>query len=168
MKRSTIHVNDYVRIVTPTFVRRVGYRLIWTDLVEGLANDPNVLSVMRRLNLLPVEPEVLSVYHPDWHKQPVAREFLIGLAKAKVRQQKFGGPERLIHTLEIPEAKDRIVRVSGKRVAKTGTYERGHKVSGWFDPQEYEPPSLADCQTHIILDTDYGEIESIHVEIPPP
>lgn len=167
MKRPTIRVGDYVRIVTPTFVRRVGYRLVWTEVIDDLATDPTVLDAMRTLRLLP-DSFVISVYASEWTKQPVIREFLTGLARAKVRQQKFGGPERMLHTYEIPEAAGRIVHVNGKRIAKTGTYDRGYQSSGWFGEPEYEPPCLTDIKTHVLLSTDFGEIESIHVEIPPP
>jgi hypothetical protein len=156
MKKQTIKVGDRVRILEPKFVGRVGYPLIYGMLMDEVENDPKVIEA---LSILDVRGG-----------QNVPHYLHIAIAKLRVEQRNFGGRERTIHYeadgVFQEYARGAVCEVTGRRVVKTGTYypaSRGGSSSDY--DWEPEPGGLADCKTHVLLRTSFGEIEACNVEL---
>lgn len=111
-QRKVIRVGDRVKIIDSKFIKRVGYPLIWTDIVDEVAKDPRTLKAWALLTkpqapssepldkiTLPGALEaittptlpVLSLVHAEPNIPP---DFLKAVAKQRVREMNFGGSER--------------------------------------------------------------------------
>ena len=153
MKKTVYQIGDKVRILRPNWIERVGYQLIWTDLVDEVENDPRTTEALAALG------------YPKLSKK-AKRGLLKAIAMARVEERNFGGRERkIIH--EKPSDISSIWDYAGfgmaiisKRVAKTGIY-----CSGYHGYDEWYPACLADEKTHVILKLDRGEISSADVEL---
>lgn len=166
--RTVYHVGDIVKVVNPRFVERVGYPLIYTALIEEFESHPNL---KKCLVLLGLANEHASI-DP---RGRMARDFVIGCARAAVHHRGFGGRERKIHyRTEEPiflrsssrdEDADIELVVLGKRTAKTGTYYPPTSGYSWEGEYDYEPGGLTDEKTHVLLQTALGEIEETDVEL---
>lgn len=190
MNKKIIRVGDIIRIVTSKIVKRVGYPLVWTDLVEEVEKDPRTeaaWNLLKRPQHLPepvkldsAEDHKLSFLAIDKPKLPF--DFIAAIAKERVREMGFGGRERQLIYKEtraasfsihadsdkMPDLTGREVIVTGKRIAKTGKYypPTSGTTGSYWDPEDYcEPGGLEDCKTHILLDTCYGLIEAVNVEL---
>lgn len=138
---------DHVRIVRSQFVERVGYPLTWTMVRDEIEANPNLREAMRLLDMIS-------------ERGSVKREFVAGAAKALVRHRGFGGPERSIHYLtNAPDYTGYEAIVLNKRVVRTGTYFAPSGYDDW-----YEPGGLNNAKSHVLLETQYGDIEAANVE----
>jgi hypothetical protein len=172
MKREVIRVGDTVRVLRPRWVKRVGYPIVWTDLVDEVRSDPRTIEAVKVLGL---SDYLLEDERPSG--------FVRAVAMARVEQRDFGGNERSIHYATLAaEDEDpltlicsdqvphhgyvgRELIVTSKRVVKTGT--RFPAYSGRSGPDyeyDYEPGGLDNCKTHVLLTTWAGEIEVCDVE----
>lgn len=159
-RKHVYRIGDQVRILRPRWVRRVGYPLIWTDLLTEVSNDPRTLEAMK----------VLDIPWP-------AEELVKGIARQRVVQRGFGGKERAIiyRPLASPDDDEFIISaddivpahghvgsiatVYGKRVVKTGV-----RFPACGHGEDWEPGGLSDEKTHVLLFTGFGEIETCDVE----
>ena len=143
-----IRKDDHVRVVIPKFVARVGYPKSVDDYVlevrqkHGTAIDALFREVlgsthMDRLNL--------DESRPSRWRISVERE----LAHALARKCGFGGCERTIHWLELPELEGAELRVWWLRNAFTGSYYPP-SGGGWVgeDWDDYEPGGLDKKECH--------------------
>ena len=153
-RKQVLYPGDTVRIVNPKFVKRVGYSLVWTDLVEHIRNthEKNTGLLLRSklhqsmslLNLDPRDPRQL-------------KEFINGVAATEVVKRKFGGNERSLVYWDsmVGESRHRQEHViKSKRCVQTGKYN-----SCCFEPR------LDHAKTHVLLTLDCGEIEECNVEL---
>lgn len=167
MKKHIYRVGDKVRIVTPKFVRRVGYPLVWTEIDDALLYDDERIG--KALLALGCFPALLGdLQRPA---DDIPRHLQVAFAQEYVLQHKFGGNERTIHYHDPVTSSYRMLLnwtcgpagVLGKRVAKTGT-----RFPAWYsrDPEYDETPGgLDNCQTHVLLSLGMGyEIEACNVE----
>lgn len=155
---------DRVRIINPRFVKRVGYPLVWTDLVEEFEDNPNFEQALKLLGIIGPEHKVINS-DSRW-----VREFIRGCAMTAVRARGFGGNERKIFYRDDDlglsfGAFGDTVSVISKRIVKTGAYYPPSGGTDYYGECTYEPGGLDNCKTHILLSTIYGEIESIDVEL---
>lgn len=172
MKKDVIRIGDTVRVLRPRWVKRVGYPLVWTDLVDEVRSDPRTTEALKVLGLSDRELQ-----------SERTSQFVRAVAMARVEQQRFGGNERSIHYQRVGSADEsaldliasncvphhgyvgRELNVISKRTVKTG--KRFPAWSGRSGPDyeyEYEPGGLDDCKTHVLLNTWAGEIEVCDVE----
>lgn len=154
MKPRPIRIGDKVRVLRPRYIRRIGYPLIWYDLVDEVEKDPRVGDALRALG---------------YTGKKVPRDFQVAVAKLRVQERGFGGRVRSIHHEE-PGVFGHFAGVTSevyaKRLAKTGVYFPPRSgVSHYDGEQWYEPGGLDECKTHIILTIDGGEIEACDVEL---
>lgn len=173
-KKHVYRVGDHVRIINPRIVKRVGYNLVWTDLVEEVENDPHVHEAYKILTGMPPKKRIKPKDHPSelsflefGYKLP--SEFVRAVARMRVEERGFGGRERKIFFKDISNHLyrpiDQRTEIYGKRVAKTGLY-----YPPWSHYDEYtgehdaEPGGLEDMKTHVILSTMWGEILAEDVE----
>lgn len=174
MKRTKPYrVGDRVRIVNSKFVKRVGYPLIWYDLMDEVAKDPRTLQAY---DLLTGRNAVLEFEITGNANLP--RYFLQAVAKLRVEERSFGGNDRQIFyyptvapgTLHGPDEYSDLTGhytfVEGKRVVKTGKrYPPSSGMSGWECPEYWEESGgLENEKTHVLLLTHLGEIEACNVE----
>jgi hypothetical protein len=184
-KKQIIRVGDTVRIVNPRWVKRVGYPLVWTDLVDEVQADPRTREALVVLGIYAQQqaaapPTKLVFDTTDTEEHD--REFVRAVAMLRVRQRGFGGDVRAIHYCPVADdahdpllllSSDQVphhgyvgreMEVVGKRTAKTGTRFPGYGC-GYGEDYEYEPGGLDDCKTHVLLKTWAGEIEACDVEL---
>lgn len=178
MKKDVIRIGDTIRVLKPLWVKRVGYPLVWTDLIDEVQQDPRTRQAL----------EVLGIYEPlqqrDGNRltflsidpnEEHPHEFVRAVARLRVEQRRFGGNVRSIHYVPLaPEGSwldmllthaphhgyvGREFEVLGKRIAKTGT-----RFAASGSDEDWEPGGLENCRTHILLKTWAGEIEACNVE----
>lgn len=177
MKKPVIHIGDTVRIVRSRLIKRVGYPLVWYEVLEQVEKDPKVLEAYRvltgRSSTIKEDGSVglfaTVTRVPDF--------FAKAAAKVYVEQHGFGGKERSIHYWpqaakgdlwsadKAPDLAGFVGKVTAKRLAKTGT--RFPASGGQYGDGEYwdEPGGLDECKTHILLKVDGYEIEACDVEL---
>lgn len=159
---------DKLRVVNPKWVKRVGYPLVWYDLMDEVKADLKVGQAWGVLTGTVLQHA--AGYLEAMRLGPtegVPHYFLVAAAKALVEQRGFGGNERQIIYDDSDHGAGFVLQVLSKRVVKTGT--RVPAISGvadTYDGPEYweEPGGLADMKTHILLLTGCGEIEAANVE----
>jgi len=169
---------DRVRILRPRLIRRVGYPLHYKEL-------------RTEAQTLLMATDMTSLGFRDMRLTPIPLPLIEGLAKALVLHRGYGGNERSIHYYPIgepipdnqlwsiglgdddsfdpqprPDPTGKIARVQLTYVRHTGTRVPGYSSRDWESGHvEWEQGYLADRKTHIILQTDYGDIESCDVEL---
>lgn len=151
--------DDRVRVIIPRVFERCGYPMSIQDAREEI-------SKMREGDKLIYD--LIQSFGIDIRYGNVYGKIVNALAYGLLHTRGFGGPERTIHTVERPEIKGQIYRVTDKFVVKTGIYRRGSS-----DPEDPEGPSLRNVKTHTILrvesidagfNYDYFSIEATNVE----
>ena len=178
--------DDLVEIVNPVFVKRVGYPLEVREVAVQLhrTHRADIIELINK-----IEP-TRNIYVPDYgvpqlitdgplaglevtDGEPMTddrlpydrhgyRKMLEGLALMLVRHQGFGGRERSLHTVEIPELAGKTFLVCSKCNVKTGTY---YPPGGSYE--DYEPGGLSDAKTHVLLDVlaQTGQIHTNKLQI---
>ena len=192
-RKPVIRTGDRVRIVTSRFIKRVGYPVIWTDIVRDVADDPRTLAAYHFLDTkastldLNDFPVKTNVKFPDddnlYMSDPLYRQFARVVAMKRVGQMGFGGNDRSLHyykTVErVPglglvnidtdeerlDMTDHIVTVIGKRVVKTGKRFAPWHGASYDGEYDWEPGGLENEQTHVLLDTPHGLISRDDVEV---
>lgn len=182
MKKQVIRIGDTVRIVNPLAVRRVGYPLVWYDLVDEVKADPKVRQAYRLLTgkpdpAVPVKKfEFLSVEDLE-----LPSYFVKACAMLRVEQRNFGGNERTLHYYRpvpqgecfitdtyTPDMTGYVSEVVGKRVVKTGRrFPPSQGTSDTYYGEEYWdiPGGLDDEKTHVLLTVGGYEYEQCNVEL---
>lgn len=156
---------DEVVIVEPKWVKRVGYPIVWTDLIAELRAEERTMAAWLALGFGSIHPDDLPI------------DFIRGIARQHVERRRHGGNERTIHYWPLSQDKNesllllsdaevfpahgyvgRRTTVLSKRVVKTGT-----RVPGGGYGEDWTDGYLNDEKTHILLRTYLGEIEAVHV-----
>ena len=166
MKKRVYRAGDQVQIVNPNFVRRVGYNLVWTELIKEVEEDPRTLKAWNILTDQNFDHEIAPSYSTNLfvvlQKVDFPLEFIKSIAMRRVEERNFGGPNRSLHYNFDKSCQDKVALVNSKRVVKTGTRYSG-SYTGW-EYQEYYPGGLDNMKTHILLNTSYGEVEIENVK----
>ena len=155
-KKPTIKVGDTVRVVNSRFIERVGYPLVFTELMPEFEDHPKFFEAMRLLGVVPENADKM----PRWAK----RDAVVGLAKAAVRCRGWGGKERRIHYNGRTEWAGELTKVLAKKVRQTGDYFAPWSGQSYEGEWDYEPGGLSNMQAHVILTTELGDIEVCDVE----
>lgn len=152
MKKEVIRPGDVVKIVNPEFFIRCGYPLSLKDGIKLIMEDEKDKEYFEKLcNRFGIMGRSLASLDnirlpKDYYK------ILDILAYWKIRRKGFGGNERKIYTRRVEEAKGHEFEVSRKKMVVTGSYVHGHEDREWESGHiEYEPPYLADMESHMIL-----------------
>ncbi len=170
-KKHVYRVGDVVRIVEPKFVERVGYPLVWPMLMEEFeAKLPMVREAMKDLIIADASEEMFKFNRAITRTETDAtdRDFLKGVCMAAVRIRGFGGDARSIYYHEagmFEHTRGTTTIVHRKRTCKTGTRFAGHSSYSYEGEYNYENGGLSDEKTHVLLYTDWGEIEASNVEL---
>jgi hypothetical protein len=150
-----IRIGDKVRILEPNLFVRCGYPLCLDDMRKIVVRDHSG----NIENLLKLVGEVSSITFLEDNDNP-SREFdkiRDVLAYILLKKKHFGGTRRSIHTEVNEKLRGKIVEVIDIFFVKTGTYSPDSYYS-WDG--EYEPPYLANEETHKILSFD--KLENIY------
>lgn len=177
-----IKVGDLVRIINPQIFVRCGYPLCIAD-VSKTIDRQIIIDCLSHAGAGTTDEIDRILTHYPYHKlQRAYKEVLKGTALAVMISKRFGGSERKIYTEERPEFAGRIVKVESKRQIVTGDRYSGCGPGYYGD--EAEGPSLENQQRHTLIkfsstyyessgrislafihcESDYSEIEQIHVE----
>lgn len=155
MKRPiAIKEGDVIRVTRPIFVTRVGYPKTVKDYLtqevmraaEEFVRKFNPKVHIARSRIFGVD----DITTQDMNRSTalIAREIAYVLAK----KDGFGGRQRKLFTVKVPEAKGQEFYVDGVRTAKTGTYFPPCPTTDWESGyKEWEPGGLEDLKTHRLL-----------------
>jgi hypothetical protein len=137
-----IRVGDFVKVIDPRFVTRVGYPLGVSDF----------LSVAEQTL---VNAGILSASRPLLRKASQEDTKLIGdLARYLLVKAKWGGNKRSLHFKTEPLMAGKVFEIVQKTTAQTGERYGPQAWQGWTDAgydYEYEPGGLSNRKTHVIL-----------------
>ncbi len=151
LKTPNIHAGDTVRIVKPEFFVRCGYPICFEGETARVLKEQGetINAFLRSQGVKP--PHIMGdMSHPQ---QKVAK----AIAYCLLRQKKFGGPNRSIHTERIASKEGEVAQVVSVSFVKTGIYSPGYRD---YDG-EYESAYLSDEKTHRILTLGiYGQLVS--------
>lgn len=187
MKKQVIRVGDQVQVIKNLIVKRVGYPLVWHEIADDVAKEERTALAWRILygegpvmwdEIRPPLEGAFSLTHG--HNRELPHWFVQAAAKVRVDSRAFGGQERSIHYWPQPEPGeiwingrcgpnllDQVLRVEGKRVAKTGTrFPAKGGVYYTQDGPDYweESGGLENEKTHVLLMLSGGwEIEECNV-----
>lgn len=181
MKKQVIRIGDTVRIINSKAVRRVGYPLVWYDLIHKVEEDPQVrlayeiLTGQGRLSEVQEQADLKGFL--NFKEDSLPRYFLQACAKLRVEQRRFGGNTRSLHYYpwlpegcmwsesSAPNMTGQVHEVHGKRVVKTGL--RFPASGGQHHDGEYweESGGLDNEQTHVLLMLSGWEFEQCNVEL---
>lgn len=146
-----IREGDRIRIVKPVFVTRVGYPREVKDYlpqVEELIGE----DFRNLLNKLQGRPkDIWEAREDNKQVRAIKRELAYLLAK----KDGFGGRERTLHTVEVPEAAGREIRAGKVCSTMTGTYYPPNwyrdRETGYMDG---EPGGLENRRQHRLIEVD--------------
>lgn len=160
-KKQVIRIGDTVRVVNNRAIERVGYPLIWYDLIEEVEADPRTLAAWDVLTGRTQHESGLLA------QRKLPRYFSKAVAMLRVEERGFGGDRQIIYAsaeknslgIEGQLHWDRFSSyyngyeglVLSKKVAKTG--KRVAACGGVDSQGEYweAPGGLDDCKTHVLL-----------------
>jgi hypothetical protein len=173
-----IRVGDTVRIVNSRFIRRVGYPLVWYDLLDEVENDVRTWRAWKELTgeRIPAKfgglPLPESTTLMECLTAGLPNQFLKAVAMLRVAERRFGGDERRIIYCEVPRpgeswSADRPGDCTGHEMT---VHERKHvktgkRFSSGGNHEDYWPGGLDDMKVHTLLGTTYGWIEACDVEL---
>lgn len=147
MSKAKFKIGERIKIIVPEFFVRCGYPMTM-EMARQEVEDKwhgEIVGFLDKLGFGPV-----GVGYPGYAQ---AYEGVIrSLASGLLNKQRFGGPERKIHTRRIPELEGETCWVSGLKYVKTGYYTAS-SWSGPYSDEDYEPAYLADQKTHRIVMT---------------
>ena len=160
MKPRPFKHGDRIRVQKPAFYLRCGYPMLPAVEAERFRTI-HTTSIRKFIADMGVET--------DEHGRPfhlkAFGKICAALGADYCAQNRFGGRERTIHTIELPEHAGLETYVNGVFRRKTGTYEPG-TIRQTYEGEEHEPPYLSNEATHTIIET--GEFHYLdHVELEP-
>jgi hypothetical protein len=140
-------VGERVRIVNPIIVDRVGYPLTPAMVYNELNTSENRQRIIDMLSDfdVPVGREHFDVFSGTIPPNEVEGVLKV-ISYYTVRVRHFGGPERSLHTREIPHLKDVEVFVDEKKTVRTGT-----RIPGWGNGEDWESAYLDKPKSHVLL-----------------
>lgn len=149
-RKPVYHVDNIVKIINPEIVQRVGYPLTKAEALDAAEKEysEKIHDFMREVGAEESEPSFGT--YPDYDPA-LYHDLLNALSSHWLKKRNYGGKERKIYT----ERDERILRstwrVLSKRTVKTGTYNHGGYSSDWDGEPDFDPPHLANEQTHVLL-----------------
>lgn len=156
-----IKVNDYVKIIKPSFFKRCGYEICREDAINLLKEEEHQNEIVTFLKKFIKNPEERDIYK-------LTKE----LASLYMANYTYKSKERKIYNFELSEHQDTIAKVIKINYVRTGTYNDGSYGTAedyYFGQGDYYPPYLTNVKNHKILtinkyiDTKYG-IENLKIE----
>lgn len=166
-KSNIIRINDVVKIKNPSFFLRCGYEMCIKEVAQQLQDSHSQELKELITNILFKDKKIKKNVQFNLDLSKIQNQFFLNLAYEKCALKNFGGNERKIKVIEIPELKDTTFKVESIKFVKTGfrtthyDYEDGYKFSYLKDEHTHKILNLCyDYNTiHSIYDT-YGEIAS--------
>lgn len=147
-RRAVFREGDAVRIINPEFVTRVGYPKSLDDYREeaGRRFGSDIVKIFTAIGARAYQSSRgwrdannLFELEPTRAFRRILSEFAHEMAKV----DGFGGRERKLHTIRIPELQGQACNISRLRTVRTGMY---YGPSG--NGEDWEPGGLDDGETH--------------------
>lgn len=158
---SIIRVDDYIKIIIPEYVERVGYPLTTKIVLEKFTPEQKqkLYNCLHQTFGIPCSPtDTESLMYFDYEKE--CRGILSAIARRVMIAEQWGGKERCIYNQPVEYVKDQVFRVNKKKVVKTGRYVPGYGGCDYWGEYDYEPAYLEDEKTHVL----YGVIPAVGFE----
>ncbi len=158
-KKHVWRPGDRARVLEPVFVTRVGYPKTVDDYLPQVdEHDADLMEFLRKL----LDREVAAEGPALILRSHLTEKMLEHAAVLRVKRQLaylvakrdgFGGRERVLHTVRVPEAALEIIEVGKVKRAVTGTY---YPPTGWssLDGDDYEPGGLSSPVHHQLATVD--------------
>lgn len=165
MKKQVYREGDKVRILRSRFIDRIGYSFHPSQFLDDA-----------RAKLELRETQTALGFVHSLSSQRVLDKLAHALAFAMVVDRGFGGGNRAIHYKKIVPVGElhldevaynrdgEIATVLGKYTAYTGTRYPSYSGQSYEGEWDYEPGGLSNRKTHVILRTNFGDIETCDVE----
>ncbi len=128
-----IRIGDKIRIVNPEFFVRCGYKLGMQQGKEYVESHRQEIDNLLYSMDLPQGP------HTELEEQ---------LAYIYIKSRQFGGDERILHTVKLPNYMGSEAEVTFKKFVRTGTRQYPTRLS----QDTWERPYLGNAKTHVILE----------------
>lgn len=176
--KDDLRVNDRVRIINPIVFVRCGYPLT-KEVVKSIyitkEQKEAITTILNKSFGLNVSPSLISqdpkaddniIYSEAYYMGNLAYTQIMDVMAGIVIQRKgWGGKERKIYTKEYPELLNATGRVLNKNIVKTGEYDagKGYYSHSTYGEVDYDPPSLKNALSHVILDIWIDDNEKIPV-----
>jgi hypothetical protein len=158
---SVIRVDDYIKIIIPEYVERVGYPLTTKIVLEKFTPEQKQKLYKCLLDTFGIpcktESGELSLYF-DYEKE--YNGILNAVARQVMIAERWGGKERRIYNQPVEYVKDQVFRVYKKRVVKTGRYVPGYGGCDYWGEYDYESAYLEEEKTHVL----YGVVPAVGFE----
>lgn len=155
MGKARIRVNDRVRIAIPRFVARVGYPKCVGDYLEQVDKEAAAIDNLINRILYGGHEPLLGIPQRSEHSALAMERIRNALAYLLAKQDRFGGRERAIHYIELPQLAGAETHVTNLRTVVTGVYQpAGGGSSNWYGEDDYYPPYLDDQKYHRVAQLD--------------
>lgn len=160
-RKDIIRENDLVKIVNPKLFIRCGYPLSKNIARRMAIEELNKIddSVFISLGLLKKEDKIIldkiiSKLGENKNIKGIKswNKMVDLIAENILLERKFGGNNRSIYTLEIPEIKDKVFKVMSSKMVNTGFYHSGHSGYDYDGNWDGYPPYLEGMESHKILE----------------
>jgi len=135
-----IREGDRVRVINPVFVTRVGYPKQPSD-YAGLVTVAHGAAL----------EAIFKPYADSGKAKRIRKRLEQDLAYLQARDDNFGGRERTLHFLVVPDRKGAELNVGKVVTRKTGTYyppSISYKYISYDQGDDWAPGGLADEKTH--------------------
>lgn len=146
LKKTVFQLGDKVKIVNPEVFVRCGYPITLEMETEEIVQKYGK-EIWDLIEKVGIEKDVYS----SIINAPIFNKIAKQLAYSTLKQKKFGGYNREIHTRREEYLMGEIFEVTGKKVVKTGTYCPGYGGPDYFGEYDYTPAYLQNEKAHIIL-----------------
>lgn len=158
-------MGDRVVVTNPEFVTRVGYPLSFEAAYEKCTELylPQVSQLLCDTVYAPADGSVHKPtgflvlqdknFTPEKHSKDL-RMILTGLTRMYMKEQKFGGPIRSIHTERMDDKLGMVCEVTNKRTCKTGEYDPPWSYQSYDGDWDCGSGGLTDCKTHVLIELD--------------
>lgn len=154
MKKDVIRVGDYVQLIKPERVVRVGYPMCLEDTIVEVEKDSKTIEILKQLGLRN-QHAIIRLANGSFSL--AERKVIEGIAQARMIKNNFGGNERKLYIKPLENSsisffdfeeqfQKRVFEVIRKKVVKTGRYS-----SASYDEEKgYCPSTLQNQETHVL------------------
>ncbi len=160
-RRNIIRINDRVKITNPEIVLRVGYPLSKQTIIDTFITQEQKDSIYTIIRLFggttTTVGQPLFNIDKSTYEDETYYKILDMLSYMILKNNKYGGKERKLHTINRESLRNKFGRVIERKVVKTGTYRSGYSYND--EDYDYDPPYLENEKTHVLykIELDYGQ-----------
>jgi hypothetical protein len=157
-KKNIIRAGDKVKIVNPEVVIRCGYPLDVDTVIKTLITKEQRDSIRSMMETFGCKADADEFLMPQVLSEETDDDYwkiLTIMAYRILKQNKFGGKERTLHTETKESLRNKIGYVREKKVVKTGKYHPGGAEYSYDGEYDYCPAYLQNEKSHVLCKVDF-------------